>query len=88
VLQTISFLVENRPGVLFKVTNLFRRRGFNIESIAVGTVQDPSYSRMTISLDADPRTLANLVEQLDKMVELGTAAIAKINQLQRKVLES
>jgi len=70
VLQTISFLVENRPGVLFKVTNLFRRRGFNIESIAVGTVQDPSYSRMTISLDADPRTLANLVEQLDKMVEV------------------
>ena len=70
MLQTISFLVENRPGVLFKVTNLFRRRGFNIESIAVGTVQDPSYSRMTISLDADPRTLANLVEQLDKMVEV------------------
>jgi acetolactate synthase-1/3 small subunit len=49
---------------------LFRRRGFNIESIAVGTVQDPKYSRMTISVDADAKTLANLVEQLEKMVEV------------------
>jgi len=70
VLHTISFLVENQPGVLFNVANLFRRRGFNIESIAVGTVVDPKYSRMTISVEADAKTLSNLVEQLEKMVEV------------------
>lgn len=69
-IQTVSFLVENKAGVLFNVTNLFRRRGFNIESIAVGTVQNPKYSRMTITVEADLKTLANLVEQLEKMVEV------------------
>lgn len=69
-IHTVSFLVENKAGVLFNVTNLFRRRGFNIESIAVGTVQDPNYSRMTISVEADIKTLSNLIEQLDKMVEV------------------
>lgn len=69
-IHTVSFLVENKAGVLFNVTNLFRRRGFNIESIAVGTVQNPKYSRMTITVEADLKTLANLVEQLEKMVEV------------------
>ena len=69
-IHTVSFLVENKAGVLFNVTNLFRRRGFNIESIAVGTVMDTRYSRMTISVEADAKTLANLVEQLEKMVEV------------------
>jgi acetolactate synthase-1/3 small subunit len=69
-IHTVSFLVENKAGVLFNVTNLFRRRGFNIESIAVGTVQNPRYSRMTITVEADAKTLANLIEQLDKMVEV------------------
>ncbi len=69
-IHTVSFLVENKAGVLFNVTNLFRRRGFNIESIAVGPVMDPRYSRMTISVEADAKTLANLVEQLEKMVEI------------------
>lgn len=69
-LHTVSFLVENKAGVLFNVTNLFRRRGFNIESIAVGPVLDPKYSRMTISVEADAKTLVNLIEQLEKMVEV------------------
>jgi acetolactate synthase I/III small subunit len=69
-LHTVSFLVENKAGVLFNVTNLFRRRGFNIESIAVGPVLDPKYSRMTISVEADAKTLINLIEQLEKMVEV------------------
>ncbi len=69
-LSTVSFLVENQPGVLFNVSNLFRRRGFNIESIAVGVVEDKRYSRMTITVDADTKTLNNLIEQLDKMVEV------------------
>ncbi len=70
VFNTVSFLVENKPGVLFNVSNLIRRRGFNIESISVGPLEDPRYSRMTITVDVDPRTLNNMVEQLDKMVEV------------------
>jgi acetolactate synthase-1/3 small subunit len=69
-MHTVSFLVENQPGVLFNVSNLFRRRGFNIESITVGALEDPRYSRMTITVDADPKTLNNLLDQLDKMVEV------------------
>lgn len=69
-MHTVSFLVENQPGVLFNVSNLFRRRGFNIDSITVGALEDPRYSRMTITVEADPRTLNNLLEQLDKMVEV------------------
>ncbi len=69
-MHTVSFLVENQPGVLFNVSNLFRRRGFNIDSITVGALEDPRYSRMTITVDADPKTLNNLLDQLDKMVEV------------------
>ncbi len=69
-LHTISFLVENKAGVLFNVANLFRRRGFNIESIAVGAIEDDIHSRMTIHIEADADTLANMVEQLNKMVEV------------------
>lgn len=69
-MHTVSFLVENQPGVLFNVSNLFRRRGFNIDSITVGALEDARYSRMTITVEADPRTLNNLLEQLDKMVEV------------------
>jgi len=86
-IHTVSFLVENKAGVLFNVTNLFRRRGFNIESIAVGTVQDPKYSRMTISVDADAKTLANLVEQLEKMVELiKVIRLDPLRTIQREML--
>lgn len=66
----MSFLVENQPGVLFNVSNLFRRRGFNIESITVGAVEDTKYARMTITVDSDTKTMNNLVDQLDKMVEV------------------
>jgi acetolactate synthase-1/3 small subunit len=68
--HTVSFLVENQPGVLFNVSNLFRRRGFNIDSITVGALEDARVSRMTITVDADPKTLNKLLEQLDKMVEV------------------
>ncbi len=66
----IGFLVENKPGVLFNVANLFRRRGFNIESISVGPLEDPELARMTITVKADSRILNQIVEQLDKMVDV------------------
>ena len=68
--DTISFLVENQPGVLFKVSNLFRRRGFNIDSITVGAMEDPEQSRMTISVNVNSKALNQIVEQLGKMVEV------------------
>lgn len=69
-LNTIAFLVENKPGVLFNVANMFRRRGFNIESISVGPVENPELARMTISVGADSRVLNQIVEQLNKMVDV------------------
>jgi acetolactate synthase-1/3 small subunit len=69
-LSTVAFLVENKPGVLFNVTNLFRRRGFNIESISVGPVESHDLARMTVSVVADSRVLNQIVEQLDKMVDV------------------
>jgi len=69
-LNTIAFLVENKPGVLFNVSNMFRRRGFNIESISVGPVEDRALARMTVSVEADSRVLNQIVEQLYKMVDV------------------
>ena len=69
-LSTIAFLVENKPGVLFNVANMFRRRGYNIESISVGPVEDSDLARMTVSVFADSRELNQIVEQLDKMVDV------------------
>ncbi len=69
-LNTIAFLVENKAGVLFKVSNMFRRRGFNIESISVGAVEDPQVARMTVSVYADSKELNQIVLQLEKMVDV------------------
>ena len=69
-LNTVCFLVENQPGVLFNVSNLIRRRGFNIESITVGALEGSKLSRMTITVDVDSKTLSKMVDQLDKMVEV------------------
>jgi acetolactate synthase-1/3 small subunit len=65
----ISVLVENKPGVLFKVTNLFRSRNFNIDSISVGVTENPEFSRMTITTSADERQLDQIIKQLDKMID-------------------
>ena len=69
-LHTVGFLVENKPGVLFKVSNLFRRRGYNIQSLTVGPIEGTPLSHMTVVVDADSRILNQIVEQLDKMVEI------------------
>ncbi len=65
----LSILVENRPGILFKVTHLFRSRNFNIDSISVGVTEDPDVSRMTITTYGDERQVAQVVKQLDKMID-------------------
>ncbi|MEX0765097.1 MAG: acetolactate synthase small subunit [Nitrosopumilaceae archaeon] len=65
----ISVLVENKPGVLFKVTNLFRSRNFNIDSISVGVTENPEYSRMTITTIGDEKQVTQIIKQLDKMID-------------------
>lgn len=66
----VSALVENKPGVLFRITNLFRARSFNIESITVGTTEQQDLSRMTITTNSDQRTLEQLVKQLRKLIDV------------------
>ncbi|MBI3190839.1 acetolactate synthase small subunit [archaeon] len=65
----LSILVENKPGVLFKVTNLFRARNFNIDSISVGITENPEFSRMTITTYGDEKQIQQIVKQLDKMID-------------------
>ncbi len=64
-----SILVENKPGILFAVTHLFRARNFNIDSIAVGVTENPIYSRMTITTFGNERQLEQIRKQLDKMID-------------------
>ena len=65
----LSILVENKPGILFKVTHLFRSRNFNIDSISVGITENPDYSRMTITTYGDKKQVDQIVKQLDKMID-------------------
>ena len=68
----LSVLVYNHPGVLFRVAGLFSRRGFNIESLAVGTTHDPKISRMTIIVEGDDYTVDQIVKQLGKLIQVIT----------------
>ncbi len=81
--HTFSVLVENKSGVLARVSALFSRRGFNIESLAVGPTENPDLSRMTIVADAESQPLEQITKQLNKLievikiVELDTAAVQR-----------
>lgn len=68
--HTLSVLVENKPGVLARVAGLFRRRGFNIESLAVGTCEEPEMSRMTIVVIGDEAQLEQVQKQLNKLIDV------------------
>lgn len=68
--HTISVLVENHSGVLSRISGLFSRRGFNIESLAVGPTQDGAVSRITIIADGDEYTVEQIEKQLNKLVEV------------------
>jgi acetolactate synthase-1/3 small subunit len=68
--QVISVLVENKPGVLHMIANLFRRRNFNIESITVGPSVDIDSARMTITVNGDEKTLDQVVKQLAKQIDV------------------
>jgi acetolactate synthase-1/3 small subunit len=70
VKHTISVLVENKPGVLSRVSGLFARRGFNIHSLAVGTTESSNISRMTIVVELPERPLEHVTKQLYKLINV------------------
>ncbi|HHX24383.1 MAG: acetolactate synthase small subunit [Tepidanaerobacteraceae bacterium] len=67
---TLSVLVENHPGVLSRVAGLFSRRGFNIDSLAVGTTENPDISRMTIVVEGDEYVVEQVKKQLNKLIDV------------------
>jgi len=68
--HVISVLVENHFGVLARVSSLFRARGYNIDSLCVGTTLDVSVSLMTVVVEGDDKVLAQIVKQLNKLVNV------------------
>ena len=68
--QTISVLVENQAGVLNRITSLFSRRAFNIDSLAVGVTDDPSLSRITIVVDSANTVVEQVEKQLNKLIDV------------------
>jgi len=68
--QTLSVLVEDKPGVLARVASLFSRRGYNIQSLAVGATEQKNLSRMTIVVSVDEHPLEQITKQLNKLVNV------------------
>lgn len=68
--HTLSVLVENKPGVLARISGLFSRRGFNIDSLAVGPTEDPDISRMTVVVNVEEHSLEQVTKQLYKLINV------------------
>ena len=68
--HTLSVMVENKPGVLARVAGLFSRRGFNIDSLAVGVTEKPEVSRMTVVVNVEEHSLEQVYKQLNKLINV------------------
>lgn len=77
--HTISVLVENKFGVLARISGLFSARGYNIDSLTVGETEDPTVSRMTIVVKGDDKTLDQVKKQLNKLID-----VISVNDLRKK----
>lgn len=85
--HTLSVLVENQPGVLARIAGLISRRGFNIESLAVGPTEHPEVSRMTIVVDVEEIALEQVTKQLNKLIEVRKVVeLEADSSVQREVL--
>jgi acetolactate synthase-1/3 small subunit len=83
----LSVLVENKPGVLARVSGLFARRGFNIFSLAVAPTDDPTRSRITIVVDVESAPLEQITKQLDKLINvLQIDELAPIDAVERELM--
>ena len=84
--HTVSVHVENRPGALTRITSMFARRGFNIESLAVGPTERPDVSRITIRVDCDAGALEQIEKQMHKLVNvLRVAELAADEAVEREL---
>ncbi len=81
----ISTIVENKPGVLHRTSNVFRQRGYNISSISVGQLEDPQLSRMTFVVEADDNAIPQLTRQLSKQVDVIDVQILNSNSIKREL---
>ena len=77
MVHTLSVLVENRPGALMRITSLFVRRGFNIESLAVGPTERSDVSRITMRVNCEQHTLEQIEKQMHKLVN-----VLRVNELE------
>jgi acetolactate synthase-1/3 small subunit len=68
--HNIAVIVENKSGVLTRIAGLFSRRSFNIDSLSVGTTDNPEYSRMTITVQGDRDVLEQVIKQLSKLINV------------------
>jgi len=68
--HTISLVVNNKPGVLIRIALVFSRRGYNLESVVVSSAKDPRFSRMSLVASGDPKTLDQILKQLNKLVDV------------------
>jgi len=85
--HTLSVLVEDKPGVLARVASLFSRRGFNIESLAVGPTELPEVSRMTIVVNVDRLPLEQVTKQLNKLINvLKIVELEEETSVQREIM--
>lgn len=86
-IHTLAVLVENSPGVLARVASLFSRRGYNIDSLAVGPTENPKVSRMTIVLNLEGHALDQVSAQLFKLVNvIGISEMKDVDSLRREIL--
>lgn len=84
--RTITALVEDKPGVLARVSSMFRRRGFNIASLAVGQSEVPDMSRMTFVVEGDDRTVEQVTKHLHKLIDVVKVAdISEQNIVEREL---
>jgi acetolactate synthase I/III small subunit len=85
--HTLSVLVEDESGALSRISGLFARRGFNIESLAVGPAENSGKSRLTMVVEGDDRTLQQMTKQLDKLINvLGVVDLSTIPAVERELM--
>ncbi|MEB3256451.1 MAG: acetolactate synthase small subunit [Synechococcaceae cyanobacterium] len=85
--HTLSVLVEDESGALSRISGLFARRGFNIESLAVGPAENHGVSRLTMVVEGDDRTLEQMTKQLDKLINvLGVVDLTTIPAVERELM--
>ena len=81
----IAAIVENKPGVLYSISNMFRCRGFNIESISVGPMEQRDLARMTISVFGDKKKIEQVIKQLNKLIDV--IKVSKLDPIKTVIRE-